>query len=190
MPILWTRKLELGRLSGFSNPGSCRDRTGIQVSCFLVSPRPLVSALCLPGWGRSLGALLFQWQTPEGSAAGVHFILRLPFHAHSHAQPHMMLLLPCQSFSGCRVLSSLTDQLSIVLEKTHWKLSGSFSLADPEDVRLSSQLCCLPWLQRPLQHLPPASHRVCTGHFQAAIVVKWWTRWRKWSCRSETQHFH
>lgn len=95
------------------------DRTGIQVSCFLVSPRPLVSALLPPRLRQEPRGAPISVADARGSAAGVHFILRLPFHTHSHAQPHMMLLLLCQSFSGCRVLSSLTDQLSIVLEKTH-----------------------------------------------------------------------
>lgn len=123
VPILWMRKLELGRLSGFSNPGSCRDRTGIQALCFPVLPRPLVSALLPPRLRQELrGAPISvadarrKW-TASCSWSPCHH--ESSFHAHSHAQPHMMFLLSCQSFSGCRVLSSLIDQLSIALEKTH-----------------------------------------------------------------------
>lgn len=188
------RKLVLGRLSGFSNPGSCGDRTGIQMLCFLVLPRPLVSALLPPRLRQELrGAPISVTDARRKWTAVCSWSpcqLESSFHTHSHTKPQMMWLLSCQSFSGCRVLSSLIDLLSIVLEKNHWKPHGSFSLADSEDVRVSSQLCCLPRLQRPLQHLPSAFHSVCTGHFQGAAVVKWWTCWRKCSCRSETQHFH
>lgn len=81
-PILQTRELELGRLSGFSNPGSCRDRTGTQVSCFLVFPRPLVSALLPPRLRQELtGAPISvadarrKW---TASCSWSHFSLSLP----------------------------------------------------------------------------------------------------------------
>lgn len=57
-------------------------------------------------------------------------------------------------------------------------------------LRSHRRLPSLPRLQMPLQHLPPASQWVWTGHFQAGIVAERWTLWRRWSCRSETQHFH
>lgn len=45
-------------------------------------------------------------------------------------------------------------------------------------------------LQTRLQHLPPAPRGFWAGRFRAGAAADWWTRWKRWSCRSETQHFH
>lgn len=41
-------------------------------------------------------------------------------------------------------------------------------------------------LQTRLQHLPPAPRGVWAGRFRAGAAADWWTRWKRWSCRSET----
>lgn len=127
MPSLGMRKLELGWLSGFSKPGSSKARTGTQVSCLVVLPGPLVSALSPAKLMQELSCAV-SWLVPSSRGRFRQEMFDSSwswslFQPQSSSPAHTCPLQPCmrcgwqlpECFKGCRVLCSisfLTDQLS------------------------------------------------------------------------------